>query len=312
MKKVLIDTDPGVDDAFALFYAFGADRFDILGLTTVFGNVTVETATRNALWLCEAAGRPDIPVSQGAAGPLDGRAHEPAVEVHGPHGFGDMPACRPTTCAAQDCAADRIIRVARDFPGEVEIIALGPLTNLAMAVTRAPDIAGLLRHVHVMGGAFWAPGNVTRFAEANILNDPEAAAIVARSFPNLTFVGLDVTDRIFLTRDDVGKLAELGGPLSGFIRKSAEYYLGFYASRGKLEGAGLHDPTVMIATLHPEWFDRRIGSVSVALDGTERGQTRLAAGAGPVAAVVSADGPAIRHQFLETVGTFLHRSRQRS
>src|SRR5262249_36582842 len=147
-------TDPGVDEALAFFYALGSDAFEICGLTTVFGNVTVDTATTTAFWLCEAAGRKDIPVFRGADRPLSGRIHEPATIADGLFGFGHLPERQAEGAARSTDAAEFLIKVMRERPQQIDVFALGPLTNIAQAMTRSRDFARNLRHIYVMGGAF--------------------------------------------------------------------------------------------------------------------------------------------------------------
>jgi inosine-uridine nucleoside N-ribohydrolase len=194
MKKIVIDTDPGIDDAMAIHLAFAHPGLEVLGLTTVFGNVHVEKATRNALALAEMACAA-CPVAQGAVAPLVRPAEPPGYHVHGDEGFGDLPA--PTHARRTDPrdAAGFLIETVRAHPGEVTLVALGPLTNLALALRRDPEIAGKVERVVVMGGAVACRGNVTEWAEANIWHDPDAAAEVLSARWPATLVGLDVTER---------------------------------------------------------------------------------------------------------------------
>ncbi len=303
--KIIIDTDPGIDDALALFYAFGCKRFEILGLTAVFGNVTVDTATENALWLCEVAGQGHIPVARGCAAPKSPVIHQPTVAVHGPHGFGALERRVVQGKAVDEDAADFLIRHTREAPGEVVIFAVGPLTNIAEALQRDPDFANRLGHLYIMGGAFRAPGNVTVVAEANIHNDPLSADIVARGIAKSTWVGLDVTDRILLSHDDIAELCAPDTRMCKFIAAISEYYLGFYASVGKPDGAGLHDPVTLIAALMPELFDFATGDATVTLDGAERGRTNWAPSAHPLRVALGAQSEAVRAEFLGVLTEWL-------
>lgn len=305
MIKVIIDTDPGIDDALALFYAFGCGKFDILGLTTVFGNVTVENASENALWLCDVSGRSDIPVATGCAAPKSPITHHPTVDVHGPYGFGALARRQVSRQPAAEDAADFLIRSTAEAPGEVVVLALGPLTNIAEALQRDPAFAQNIRHLYVMGGAFDAPGNVSDYAEANIHNDPRAAQIVARGIEKATYIGLDVTDQIVLSRGDIADLCNSGSPLSRFTADISDYYLKFYASVGKTDGAGLHDPTTLIACLRPDLFDFAQGSVDVVLEGTEFGRTVLTPAPHGPRVAMSARTDAIRAEFKDVVTDWL-------
>ncbi len=303
--KIIIDTDPGIDDALALFYAFGCGRFEILGLTAVFGNVTVDQATENAIWLCEVSGQGQIPVARGCAAPKSPITHHPTVAVHGPNGFGALSRREVRGKALAEDAADFLIRQTREAPGEVVVVALGPLTNIAEALQRDPGFADRIAHLYIMGGAFRAPGNVTRFAEANIHNDPMSADLVARGIAKATWVGLDVTDKIVLSPADLAALCAPGTETCRFIAAISDYYLKFYASVGKTDGAGLHDPVTLIACLMPELFDLPTGDLTVTHDGAERGRTNWTPSAHPLRVSTGADGSAVRAEFLSVLTEWL-------
>ena len=308
MIPIILDTDPGVDDTFALFYALAAQRFDLLGLTTIFGNVQIDTATNNALWLLDAFGRHDVPVAQGAQRPLSGRSHRASVEVHGPHGFGNWPAQTPERGAHAMDAADFMIAQSLARPGELEVVAVGPLTNLALAAMRDPAFPTRIAKLHVMGGAFRVRGNITPHAEANIYNDPEAAAVVASAYPNLRFIGLDVTDKIPLPLTDCAALAGANPAWQDFITEISEYYTAFYASVGKTAGASLHDPATLIAVLMPELFQFETGRVQLVVEGDAAGQTLFHAGEGGVEIAAAADYDAVRREFMARVSGWLAQS----
>lgn len=308
MVPLILDTDPGVDDTFALFYALASGRFDLVGLTTIFGNVQVDTATRNALWLLDSFGRSDVPVAKGAPCRLSGSDHRASIEVHGPDGFGNWPAQRPTRPAQDMDAADFLIAQSLARPGEIEVVAVGPLTNLALAAMRDPDFPNRIKKLHIMGGAFRVRGNITPHAEANIYNDPEAAAVVARAFPNLRFIGLDVTDKIPLPLSDCATLARANPAWHDFIMEISEYYTAFYASVGKTAGASLHDPATLVAVLMPELFQFDTGRVELVVDGEEAGRTLFHAGEGATEIAASADYDAVRAEFMTRVQAWLAQS----
>lgn len=308
MVPLILDTDPGIDDTFALFYALASQRFDLLGLTSIFGNVQVETATRNALWLLEALDRPDVPVAMGAARRMSGQMHQAAVEVHGTHGFGNWPAQTPQRAPEAMDAADFLIAQSLARPGEIEVVAVGPLTNLALAALRDPGFPARIAKLHVMGGAFRVKGNITPFAEANIYNDPEAAALVASVYPNLRFIGLDVTDKIPLPLSDCATLAQASEKWGGFITEISEYYTAFYASVGKTAGASLHDPATLIGVIAPELFTFETGRIGLEVTGEAAGRTSFAAGEGVAEIAAAADYSAIRQEFVTTVSQWLAKS----
>ena len=303
--KIIIDTDPGVDDALALFYTFAAPVFDVVGLTAIFGNVTVETATENAIWLCEAVGRPDIPVAMGAREPLAGHAHAPSVAVHGPHGFGNLPRRRPRGQPVAMDAADFLIARAAADPGQITLVALGPLTNVALALQRDPTFADNIAQIVVMGGAFGVPGNITPHAEANIFNDPRACAVVAALGQRVTFIGLDVTNQILLSKQDIDETCLAGGVWATFTQHITDYYLAFYASVGFTAGAGLHDPTTLIALDHPHLFSFDTGTVSVITEGEAKGKTLFTPGAGTARIAHTAQFQAILDLFKIAVGGWI-------
>ena len=299
--KAIIDTDPGVDDAMAIFYAASCPEIELLGLTTVFGNVTVEVATRNALHLVEMIGRP-IPVAQGRGAPLVDRPFEPASGIHGEHGFGALPAPAPAGRAVAGDAVDFLIGQARAHKGELVLFPIGPLTNIAAAIQRDPDFARNVKSIYIMGGAVRAPGNITPFAEANIYHDPEAAQIVFDSGADVVLVGLDVTDRILLTRQHLAGLAEQSPKFGGFLAAIADFYIEVYAGRGA-DGCSLHDPATIIAAVRPELFETVRGDVELRLDGETLGQTVLHEDRARqnVHVCVDAELVAVRNVFLDGV-----------
>ena len=197
MKKVLIDMDPGTDDALALIAALNSPELDVLGVTTVGGNASLADTTRNALRLLEHLGS-DVPVSRGSARPLKGR-FEYAYHFHGAAGLGvRLP--RPRTAPTTERAVERIVRAASEHRGALTVIALGPLTNVARALRSEPSLAGWLAELVIMGGAVEVPGNVTPHAEFNIYDDPEAANQVLASGVPARLIGLDVTMEMHLDR----------------------------------------------------------------------------------------------------------------
>lgn len=310
--KVIIDTDPGVDDALALFYTFAQAEFDLVGLTAIFGNVTVETATENAIWLCEAAGLRGVPVAMGARQPLAGAAHAPSVAVHGAYGFGDLPRRHPQARPEAMDAADYLIAQAAADPGQITLVALGPLTNVALALQRDPAFAQNIAQIVVMGGAFDVPGNITPHAEANIYNDPQACAVVAGLGQRVTFIGLDVTNQILLSKQDIDDICAAGGDWADFTQAITDYYLAFYASVGFTAGAGLHDPTTLIALDHPHLFSFDTGTVSVITTGEARGKTLFTQGNGTTRIAHTAEFQSILDLFKTTVGGWIAGQSHRS
>lgn len=275
-KLVILDTDPGVDDALALLYLRASPALRLLAITTVFGNADIDTTTRNALYLRDRFCR-DVPVHRGAAAPLARPRGNSPVHVHGQNGLGDIELPPIMSRADPDVASQRIVELVRAHPSLITLIAIGPLTNLALALHAAPDIASLVAEVVVMGGAFGTggkSGNVTPFAEANIHNDPEAAdAVLAASWP-VTLVGLDVTTLCVLTNTQALELATSGGEVGRFVSDVSRRYAAAYALHEGLEGCCLHDAAAVAYAVDPGPFETRRGVISVDLDEIRRGETR--------------------------------------
>ena len=211
-RKILIDTDPGIDDAMAIFYALESPELDVVGLTTIFGNADVTVATTNALKLLEIAGRSDIPVAKGVDKPLAMPYRGPVAFVHGEDGQGDVFLPPPTTDGARMDAPHFIIRSVLDAPGEITLVALGPLTNIATAMQLEPTLGSHLGGIVLMGGNAFSGGNASPAAEANILNDPEAADIVFGADCQIVMAGLDVTEHIVMTSDDLARMSSFDNP----------------------------------------------------------------------------------------------------
>jgi len=278
MERIIIDTDPGIDDAGALFWALASDALHIEALTTVFGNVDVDTATANARRITAVAGRTDVPVWRGSDRPLVGEPHF-AEYIHRPGGLGywQHPDPDPQSVATP-VAVRRMIDLVMSAPGEVTILALAPLTNVALAITLEPEFARSVRRIIYMGGAALTWGNVTPVASANIFNDPEAAQIVIGSGAPLTQVGLDVSRNFAVPLD---QLAALWASESPTARALCEM-IGYPAHQDdrsempewKAEGMHLNDVPCIAYALNPDWFTVRRLHVDVELRGEHtRGQT---------------------------------------
>jgi hypothetical protein len=278
---VIYDTDPGVDDAMALYYALAHPDIDLLGVTTTFGNVTVDQAATNALYLLALAGRADIPVTRGAAAPLVKHAEAPPAHIHGADGLGNLPQRqRFDNRLDPRSSAQFIVDMARARPGEITLVPVGPLGNLALALEIEPRLPQLLRAVVLMGGAVLEPGNVSPVAEANIWNDPHAAdRVFCAGFP-LTMVGLDVTHQVILP---VALFAEMAAhhqhPAMHTLHHAVDFYAGFYSGLyphvAQIHGCFGHDVLAFVALTDPQLFEYESGAVRVAVDGLAQGQTML-------------------------------------
>jgi inosine-uridine nucleoside N-ribohydrolase len=273
-RKIIIDTDPGVDDAMAIQFALGAVPLEVVGLTTVFGNVPVELATANALRLLHLAGRGDIPVAQGTANPLWGPFEGGFPCVHGEDGQGNVFAPESPLVALSQPAAEFLVEQLRAQPGEITLVAVGPLTNLAQALALEPGIVHFVREVVIMGGNALCPGNATPAAEANVLSDPDAADLVLGAGWPLTMVGLDVTHRVNMRRDALDQLARLPGPLARHVSAAIPFYRNFFERVNRTDGFYVHDSSAIAYLLAPELFDTEAWPVRVDVShGIGRGKT---------------------------------------
>ncbi len=299
---MIIDTDPGIDDAMAILYALSDPAVDLVGLTTVFGNVPVTTATRNTLALLELAGV-DIPVAAGAARPMVQEPHPHPDFVHGVEGFGEAHLPPPARKTDPRPAHEFIIDMVRARPGEITLVPVGPLTNIAMALKAAPDIAEKVARVVVMGGAVRCKGNVNEYAEANIWQDPHAAqAVLSADWP-LTLVGLDITERIVCTAADLAPMMQRSPICGAFLTKAAEFYFAFHKETEGIDGCHLHDPTAVIAALDMAPFGVETAPLTVTLEGEAIGRTREGERGAPVGICLSADADAVLARFRDRLAS---------
>jgi purine nucleosidase len=272
--KVVIDTDPGVDDALAILLATASPEIELLGLTTVMGNCAIDVATRNALVLLDVAGRPDVPVARGAADPIATPYLGPVPQVHGVDGMGDGgPLPSPTRGPIGQSAAEFLCATVAANPGEVTILAIGPLTNLALALRLRPDLDTLVERVVVMGGNAFVPGNATPAAEANMRSDPEAADVVFGARWPVTMVGLDVTHRVNLRGADIDRLIAAPTPAGWHLARALPLYRSFLERTNGLDGIYVHDPTAVAYLLDPAGFAVSRWPVRVETQGISRGKT---------------------------------------
>ena len=281
LHRVIYDTDPGVDDAMALYFALAHPHIDVLGVTTTFGNVTVAQAAENASYLLSIAGRAHIPVTQGAAAPLVKRGEAPPAHIHGADGLGNLKQRVATTKQIDPrSSAQFIVDMARQHPGNITVVAVGPLGNLAQALLMEPALPSLLKKVVIMGGAVLEPGNVSPVAEANIWNDPHAADAVFCAGFDLTMVGLDVTHQVILPVSLFQKIAQhqqhvATDTLHHAVAFYAHFYSGLYPHVAEIYGCFGHDVLAFVALTSPELFTMQSGRVRVAVDGLAQGQTML-------------------------------------
>ena len=277
--KVIFDTDPGVDDAIALYFALAHPDIELLGITTTFGNVSVQQASANALYLTRIAGH-RIPIAQGIQFPLQKVPGKHPDFIHGNDGLGNLH--NRIVVGGQteaESAAEFIVKTARQFPGEISLVGVGPMGNLALALKLEPRLPQLLKQVVVMAGTIDEPGNVSPVAEANVWNDPHAADQIFTAGYDLTMVGLDVTHRVVLKTELFERLAQQHQhPAMDTLLHAVLFYASFYDSfRSGLErGFYGHDVLAFVWLVAPELFGTRMGRIRVTTEGIGNGQTMMA------------------------------------
>jgi len=261
--KIIIDTDPGQDDAAAIFLALASPELEVLGITTVAGNVPLALTSKNARIICEMAGRTELRVFAGAERPLK-RDLVTAEHVHGKSGLDGPELFEPTMPLQDQSAVDFIVETLRDeAPGTVTLCPIGPLTNIALALAQAPEIAGRIRQIVLMGGAYFAQGNVTPSAEFNIYVDPEAAAAVFAAGAPIVMMPLDVTHKVLTTRARTDRLKAVGSRAATALTEMLLFFERFDEAKYGTDGGPLHDPTTIAYLLKPELFSGRACNVSI-------------------------------------------------
>ena len=263
-RKIIIDTDPGQDDAFAILLALASpEDVEVLGICAVAGNVPLALTQKNARIICELAGKSDVRVFAGSDAPLQ-RKLVTAEHVHGKTGLDGPALPEPTMPLESQHAVDFIIETLRGEPAHsVTLCPLGPLTNIATAFLKAPDIVGRVRQIVLMGGAYFEVGNITPAAEFNIYVDPEAAEVVFKSGIPLVVMPLDVTHKVLTTRKRIEAFRAMGTEVGRMAAEWADFFERFDAKKYGSEGAPLHDPTVIAYLLKPELFTGRHVNVEI-------------------------------------------------
>jgi purine nucleosidase len=263
-RKIIIDTDPGQDDAVAILLALASpEELDVLGICAVAGNVPLPLTQKNARIICELAGKPDTKVFAGCEAPLT-RKLVTAEHVHGKTGLDGPQMADPTMPLQEQHAVDFIIETLRREPaGTVTLCPLGPLTNIATAFTRAPDIVTRVQEIVLMGGAYFEVGNITPAAEFNIYVDPEAADIVFRSGVPLVVMPLDVTHKALTTKSRIDAFRAMGTKVGTMVAAWTDFFERFDMEKYGSEGAPLHDPCVIAYLLDPHLFKGRYINVMI-------------------------------------------------
>ena len=263
-RSIIIDTDPGQDDAVAILLALASPaELDVRGIVTVAGNVPLARTTHNALKVLELAGRTDIPVHAGCSRPMR-RALVTAEHVHGPTGLNGPDFPEPSLRPQKEHGVDFLRRTLRTAePGSITLCTLGPLTNVATALALEPEIAGSIAEIVMMAGAYFEVGNITPAAEFNVYVDPEAADIVLRSGVKLTMIPLDLTHQVLATRPRLERIAALGNRAGRAVGAMLAFSEQFDREKYGWDGAPLHDPCVIAHLLNPTLFRGRQINVAV-------------------------------------------------
>ena len=264
-KRIIINTDPGVDDALAFLLALASPEIQLEALTTTQGNVTLEKATRNALSVLELGRASDIPVVSGSVVPLVQPLRAFAY-LHGESGLGNAQLPEPKTRPVHQHAVDYLIERVLGEPGEISIFAMGPLTNIAMAIRKEPRFTKAVKELGIMGGAILEHGNTTPLAEFNIYVDPHAAHIVFHAGIPITLVPLDVTHKCLLLQEHVDRLMQIPSPISRFIRDVIQVYIKDSSDFGYF-GCALHDPLTLATVIAPELLTLKDYHVDVDISG---------------------------------------------
>ncbi|KAK8941548.1 putative uridine nucleosidase 2 [Platanthera guangdongensis] len=273
-KKIIIDTDPGIDDAMAILLALSSPEIEVIGLTTIFGNVYTNLATKNALHLLEIAERTDIPVAEGAHSTLKKVLKVRIAHfVHGSDGLGNQYFPPPQVKAIDQSAAEFLVEKVNRYPGKITVVALGPLTNIAMAMELDHKFSQKVGQIVILGGAFAVNGNVNPAAEANVFGDPDASDIVFTSGADILTVGINITHQIIMTVADREKLAKCKGIFAQYLCKILDCYFSYHMDAYAIQGIYLHDPTTIMAVVNPSLFTYTEGIVRVQTCGITKGLT---------------------------------------
>ncbi|MEG1049805.1 MAG: nucleoside hydrolase [Oscillospiraceae bacterium] len=267
--KIIMDVDTGIDDAIAMCFAFGSGSFDVVGITTTFGNRRLEVTTENTLKILELIGKTDVPVAAGAAKPMIKQANFPEYSVvHGRDGLGDLknPLPTPKIKVLPICAVEFMAQKLRDSVGDITLVPVGPLTNVATLLLAHPELKCKIKQIALMGGSTMQ-GNVTPVAEANIMADPEAAWIVFNSGVKIMMAGLDATWKGYISFEELAQYKENGNRLSDIICEMCGIYEEHYKVRMKNPGLAMHDSLPLAWLMQPQLVTSENYYVTVDIDG---------------------------------------------
>lgn len=312
MKKLILDLDTGIDDTLAMAYAFGSPELELIAITGTYGNVTLEQGIRNDLALADFFGRPEVKVYKGLAHSraTDGfEVRDISSFIHGKNGIGDVNIPDSPRQSETEPAVDFIIDAVKTYGQDLIYVPTGPMTNIAAAIEKAPEITSEIGNIVLMGGALTVCGNVSAWEEANISQDPEAADALFHSGSPTTMIGLDVTLQTLLTYEETQRWRNLNTKAGNFLADMTDYYIKAYETTSPyLGGCGLHDPLAVAVAVDPTLVTTLPINLKVEVDGPTRGRTigdntRLNDPVKTTQVAVQADVPRFLEEFMTRIGS---------
>lgn len=273
MRKIIIDTDPGIDDTMAIYLALNSNLLDVIGITTVYGNTSNTQGTENALRILEIAKREDIPVHTGASKPLKTEYLGKGEIVHGKDGQGNSNLRIPQKKVSNLTAIEFLKNKINEYPGEVTLVPIGPLTNIAQLLIENPTIDQKISEIVLMGGNALSQGNASPAAEANIRNDPEAANVVFNSNTLITMVGLDVTNEVFMDNSTITEITTSGSKETDHLKIILPHYVDFLSKFYNKKGMPIHDSSAIAYLINKNLFKTINYPIVVETEGISRGKT---------------------------------------
>lgn len=310
MTKLILDLDTGVDDALAIAYALGSPEVELIGITGTYGNVLLDQGVRNALAITDLLGHPEVGVYKGLphSSTTDSfEVLEISKFIHGANGIGDVSIPDSNREPQSEPAVDFIIDAAKTYGKELVYVPTGPMTNIAAALRKAPEIKDEIGRIVLMGGALTVCGNVNAWEEANISQDPDAADYLFRSGTPATMIGLDVTLQTLLTYRETRQWRDLDTKAGAFLADMTDFYIKAYETTSPhLGGCGLHDPLAVGVAVDPTLVDTLSMNLKVDVDGPTRGRTigdntRLNDPVKTMKAAVGVDVPRFLHEFMTRI-----------
>ncbi|EFJ14793.1 hypothetical protein SELMODRAFT_180819 [Selaginella moellendorffii] len=271
--KIIIDADPGIDAAMAIIMALRSPEVEVIGITTIFGSAHTPDVTRNALHLLEVMGSTHVPVAEGNIKPMAGGVPYIQDFANGLDGLGNIATADPATKKSAMSACDFLVDTVSKYPGEITIVALGPLTNLSQAFQKEECVVKLVARVVVLGGSFFSSGNANPASEANVICDPEAADMVFSSGARITVIGINVSTQVVLDGRDLSKLSDSSTESKRSLHEMCKFYREWHKKSDLFDGIYVHGPTCLAALIAPSYFSYKSGALRVETLGVCRGYT---------------------------------------